>query len=151
MQESFPHSLQSVWKKIGNHSVMILSTSSDNRVSARKMSVIVYNGRFYFQTDKGYLKYRQLTENPNAALCVDNFSIEGECRFIGKPLDEKNSFFAKLYKKYFYLSYKSYSNLESEVLVEFTPSLIYSWNYELTKPYMEYWDLKNESYKKEYK
>lgn len=149
--QGFQQSVQKVWKSIGVHSTMTLATSLNNRVSARPMSVILYDGKFYFQTDKSYLKYKQLSENPKAALCVGNYSIEGECSFIGKPLDENNSFFIKPYKKHFYLAYKTYSHLDSEVLIEFVPSLIYSWNYELTKPYMEYWDCKNEIYRKEYK
>lgn len=149
--QGFQQSTQKVWKSIGVHSIMTLATGSDNRVSARSMSVILCDGKFYFQTDKSYLKYKQLSENPKAALCVGNYSIEGKCRFIGKPLDENNLFFKQLYKKHFYLAYKTYSHLENEVLIEFVPSLIYSWGYELTKPYMEYWDFKNEIYRKEYK
>ena len=70
---------------------------------------------------------------------------------MGKPLDNANSAFASAYKKHFLLAYKSYSHIEKERLLEITPTLIYSWSYELTKPYMEYWDFENRSYRKEYK
>lgn len=65
--------------------------------------------------------------------------------------DGKNAFFANAYKKHFGGSYKAYSALPTERLLEITPTLIYSWNYKLTKPYMEYWDFRNEIYRKEYK
>lgn len=151
MQIDFEKSLKTVWKKLGSHAVMVLSTSCGGVVTSRQMSVVIINGKFYFQTDKTYLKYKQLAENPNASLCFKNYSVVGICKFIGKPLDEKNKFFSGLYKKYFYLSYKQYSHLANEVLVEFTPSLIYSWNYELSKPYMEYWNFTEESYEKRHK
>lgn len=148
---NFEGNLPRLWKKIGNHGVMVLSTCSENRVTSRPISVVVIDGRFYCQTGADYLKYQQLLQNPKAALCVKNFSIEGTCRDLGKPLDSANSAFANAYKKHFLLAYKSYSHIESERLLEITPTLIYSWSYELTKPYMEYWDFENRAYRKEYK
>lgn len=145
---SFDEKLSELWKKIGTHGIMTLSTCSANRVTSRSMSMVVTDGRFYCQTDQTYLKYRQISENPNVAVCHKNFSIEGTCQCIGKPLE--NDFFIDAFKKHFYGSYKAYSDLQNEVLLEIVPTLIYSWNYKLTKPYMEYWDLKNLSYKKSY-
>ena len=145
---SFHEKLPVLWKKIGTHGIMTLSTCSANRVTSRPMSMVVINGRFYCQTDQTYLKYRQISENPNVAVCHKNFSIEGICQCIGKHLE--NDFFIEVFKKYFYGSYKVYSDLQNELLLEIVPTLIYSWNYKLAKPYMEYWDLKNFSYRKLY-
>lgn len=148
---AFNEKLQSLYKRLGTHSIMVLSTEGEGRISSRQMSVVICKGKFYFQTDKSYLKCRQLSVNPRAALSVNNYSIEGKCKFIGRPLDKENSFFISLFKKYFYISYKAYSHLPNEVLIEFSPNLVYSWNYEFTKPYMEYWDLCSGNYRKEYK
>lgn len=148
---TFEESLTKLWKKIGNHGVMVLSTCTENRVTSRPISVVVIDGKFYCQTGADYLKFKQITQNNNVALSMKNFSIEGTCRDLGKPLDSANSAFANAYKKHFLLAYKSYSNIESERLLEITPTLIYSWSYELTKPYMEYWDFENQTYRKEYK
>ena len=148
---TFDESFTKLWKKIGTHGVMTLSTCAENRVTSRQMSVVVINGKFYCQTNENYLKYKQISQNPNVALCVNNFSIEGVCRDIGKPLDEENSFAAKAFKKHFLLAYKAYSNLAEERLLEITPMLIYSWSYEGTKPYMEFWDFEASDYRKEYK
>ena len=73
---------------------------------------------------------------------VNNFSIEGVCRNVGKPLDEENSFAAKAIKKHFLSAYKAYSHLAEERLFEITPTLIYSWGYEGIKPYMDFGILK---------
>lgn len=148
---SFDEKLPNLWKKIGTHGIMTLSTCSENRVTSRPMSVVVIDGKFYCQTDQTYLKYKQILENQNVAVCHKNFSIEGVCQCIGKPLESKNDFFIRAFKKYFYGSYKAYSDLHNELLLKIIPTLIYSWNYKLTKPYMEYFDFVNSIYRREEK
>lgn len=148
---TFEENLQRLWKKIGTHDVMVLSTCSESRVTSRSMSVVVVGGKFYCQTDESYFKYKQILRNSNVALSVKNFSIEGKCRDIGKPLDDTNSEFVSAIKRYFLLAYKLYSHIENERLLEITPTLIYSWSYEFTKPYMEYWDFESQTYRKEFK
>ncbi len=149
MDTIFSEKTSELWKKIGTHGVMILSTSAENRVTSRPMSIIVYDEKFYFQTDETFLKYKQILINSNAALCLKNFSIEGKCRIMGSPLDESNRFFIELYKKYFPTSCKAYSALPTEKLLEIVPALIYSWDYELTEPFMEYFDFDNQTYRLE--
>jgi len=136
-----------LWKKFGTHNIMVLATGSDNRISSRQMSVIVHDGKFYCQTDDTYLKYKQITENPNVALSYKNFSIEGTCHIIGHPLANENSFFADRFKKHFPHSYKAYTALPTERLLEITPTVIYSWEYKLLVPYMEYFDFENQTYR----
>lgn len=151
MNSEFKTQVSMLFEKLGSHAVMTLSTGSDSRISSRPVSVIIYNGCFYFQTEENYLKFKQLSKNPNAALCVDNYSIEGRCAFIGTPTDEKNCFFSEAFKKHFYFAYKAYSELQGERLIKFTPTLIYSWKYINSKPYMEYFDFENKTYRIENK
>jgi hypothetical protein len=147
MENQFAEKAIKLWQKIGTHGIMSLATCVDNRVSSRSMSVIVHDEKFYCQTDETFLKYKQITQNPNVALCYNNFSIEGKCCIIGQPLDEYNSFFAERFKKYFFGSFEAYTALPTEKLLEIKPVLIYSWEYELTKPYMEYFDFDNQLYR----
>ena len=128
---------------------MVLSTCADGRVTSRPVSVVVIDGKFYCQTDENYLKYRQIIQNENAALCVKNFSVEGKCRSIGKPAD--NDFFISAMRKYFANAAERWSYLPSEQVLEITPRLVYSWDYENDMPYMEYRDFENLTYRKEYK
>lgn len=151
MYNYFDSKVQQFWEKIGTHAVMTLSTCSNHRVTAQPMSVIVYNQKFYCQTDKTYLKFKQISDNPNVSLCVDNFSIEGKCRCIGIPLDIDNTFFVTAFKKYYPTSFIAYSNIPTERLLEITPTLIYSWNYKFTTPYIEYINFIEKSFRKEYK
>lgn len=138
-----------MWEQIGSHGVMVLSSCCGGRVTSRPMSVVVIDGKFYCQTDESYLKFKQLMENENAALCVKNFSVEGKCRCIGKPFD--NDFFIAAMRKYFESAAERWSSIPSERVLEITPALVYSWIYENDKPYMEYWDFENRTYRKERK
>lgn len=135
------------WKTVGSRGVMILSTSAGNMVSSRPVSVAVFEGRFYFQTDESYLKYRQLAENPNAALCCKNFSIQGVCRDIGKP--SENAAFIRAMKRHYPDAVRRYSELPGERAMEFTPTLAYRWIYKGMQPYRELWSFAENSYVKE--
>lgn len=68
----------------------VLATSSSDRMTARSVSYIVLNSKIYFQTDKTFLKYKQIIKNPNAALCIDSVQIEGSAKIKEHPFDEEN-------------------------------------------------------------
>lgn len=136
-----------LWSKIGSNAVMVLSTCADNRVTSRAMSVVVIDGKFYCQTDERYPKCAQIKANPSVCLCVNNFSIEGSCSFVGKPSD--NSVFIDAMKKYYPDAVSRWSGLPTECVLEIKPRLISSWIYEENKPYIERWDFERRGYVKE--
>ena len=74
-EEKFPE----FWKEFGDHRLMVLSTSLDNIVTSRMMSVVAIDRNLYFQTDTQSGKYAQLMGNLHAALCIDNIQIRGIC------------------------------------------------------------------------
>ena len=135
---------QQLWRKIGSHGIMVLSSCAENRVTSRAMSVVVIDGKFYCQTDRRYLKCRQIMANPNVSLCVNNFSIEGECRIIGKP--SENAFFIAKMKEHFPDAVSQWSELPTECVLEITPKLVSAWIYEDNKPYIERWNFESSSY-----
>ena len=137
---------EKLWQDIGTHGVMVLSTCADNRVTSRSMTVAVIDGRFYCQTNKDYLKCRQIAQNPNVALCFSRFTIEGVCRDIGKPCD--NEFFVKALGKAYPDAVERWSSLPQECVLEITPTLIQSWIYENDIPYIETWDFSESTYAK---
>lgn len=138
---------QQLWRKIGSYGIMILSTCAENRVTSRAMSVVVIDGKFYCQTDERYLKCKQIKANPNVALSVNNFSIEGRCHIMGKPFE--NDFFINAMKEHYPDAVSRWSELPAEVLLEITPRLVSAWIYEENKPYIERWDFENQRYTKE--
>lgn len=148
-ETEFSAHLPQLWESIGTHGVMTLSACADSRVTSRPMSVVVIGGRFYCQTDEGYLKCRQIKENSNVALCCDNFSIEGVCEIIGTP--DQNKHFLSAMQEHFTSAAERWSSLPTECVLEVMPALIYSWVYENDTPYIEYWDFNNLTYRKERK
>ncbi|MGN1107631.1 MAG: pyridoxamine 5'-phosphate oxidase family protein [Huintestinicola sp.] len=149
MSTEYEEKLPLLWKNIDSHSVMTLSTCAKGRVSARPMSVVVIDGKFYCQTNISYLKCIQIRENPNVALCVKNYSIEGKCKILEEPL--KYDFFMRAMKKHYLPAVERYSSLPTERVLEITPALIYLWDYQKSKPYMEFFEFGNKKYRKEWK
>ena len=131
---------------LGTHETMVLSTSLNNKVSSRMMSIILLDGACLFQTDRNSRKYSQMKDNPNVALCVNNIQIEGICKEIGKPAG--NAEFCKLYEEFFSSAYELYTNLNSEVLFCVELVFVKKWIYENGKPYIETWDFGLKKYEK---
>ena len=135
-----------LWSSIGEYAVMVLSTCADNIVTSRSMSVVVYGGKFYCQTNKSYLKCRQIEENPNVSLCFRSYSVEGMCSMIGKPYEIPE--FISAMEKYYPDAVKRWSKLPKECVLEITPALIRSWIYENNVPYIETWNLMDNTFRK---
>ena len=131
----------------GEAKKMVLSTSANGHVTSRMISIIVMEECFYFQTDKTFRKYEQITANPNVALCIDNIQIEGACAEIGQPMDHPD--FCRLYEKHFKSSFDRYTHLANETLFQITPTYIQKWIYEDSLPYVEKFLIGQEVYSKE--
>ena len=132
---------------IGDHGIMVLSTCAGDRVTSRSMSVVVYGGRFYCQTNRDYLKYRQIAENPNVSLCFGKYSIEGVCEDAGRPYDVPG--FIPAMERAYPDAVRRWSSLDCERVLMITPTYIRSWIYEDGIPYIEQWDIVHHSYRKE--
>ncbi|WP_418633246.1 pyridoxamine 5'-phosphate oxidase family protein [Ruminococcus sp.] len=146
MTEIFEVKLRELFDRLGESRIMVLATGDGSRISARSMSVVIYDNKFCFQTDRTFVKYRQLMMNKNAALCCENISVEGTAEEIGRPVE--NARFCRLYKQHFEGSYNAYSELENEVVFRLTPKLIKMWIYENGLPYVEIYDVENQTYEK---
>lgn len=128
----------------GKGRTMVLSTSEDNIVSSRMMSVVEIDGMFYFQTDITFKKYRQLTKNHNVALCIDNIQIEGTCEEVGHPLQD--AVFCARFQECFKGSYDAYTSLENERLFCVKPTYIERWIYIQGLPHIETFSIDSQEY-----
>ena len=144
---SFGEKEKELFDSLGESRQMVLSTSLEDHVTSRMMSMIIHEGAFYFQTDRNFRKYAQLIGNPQVALCADNIQIEGICTEIGTPAE--HPVFSELYRKHFSGSYRRYSGLENERLFLVEPVYIQKWIYENSKPFVESYDFKTFRYEKE--
>ena len=132
------------YKEFGESREMVLSTSLNDIVTSRTMSIIVLDEKLYFQTDKTLRKYRQLKGNFNVSLCIGNIQIEGYCEEAGIPLE--NAEFSNAFKKHFGGSYSAYTSLKNERLFIVKPTFIERWLYIDSAPYIESFDVANKRY-----
>lgn len=135
-----------LFDEIGESRKMVLSTSFEEYVTSRMMSIVITDGTFYFQTDRIFRKYEQLQKNEKVALCIDNISVEGRCRELGHPME--NSVFLSLYEKHFPNSFKRYTGLADERLFAVKPTYIRKWIYENGESYEEIFDFESKTYEK---
>ena len=120
---------EEIIRALETEETLTLATCAGNRVTIRPMSHICQGLAVYFQTDRNSLKMQQIKENPNVALCVGTYELEGTAAFAGKPLDAENTFFAQLYKIKFPHAYALYSALDEEILVKVTLTRARQWRY----------------------
>jgi uncharacterized pyridoxamine 5'-phosphate oxidase family protein len=152
MELNYDAEVENIYKQIGDSKIMALATCSQNYPTVRLVSCIVYEGKIFLQTGTDLIKYKQICENNNVALCVDNIQIEGIANIIGKTNEKQDNEIIKImevYKGHYRNSYEAYSNKEKEILIEIVPIKITKWDYENTKPYRIFIDIKNRQIKNE--
>lgn len=55
--------LKRFYNDFGNYKNMVLSTTCENKVHSRMMSIVLIENKFYFQTDKHFLKCCDIKTN----------------------------------------------------------------------------------------
>ncbi len=134
---------------LNNNKVMVLSTSFKDRVTSRMMSVINNGIVIYFQTSINSTKYEQMLKNQNVSLCISNMQLEGKAKIKCHPYDD--IFFKENYSKTHANSFKTYSHLKEEILIEVHPTFVTFWKYDKEgNPYRDFIDIINKKAYKEY-
>lgn len=136
---------------LDTHKILVLATAANNRVSARSMSCVHIGLKICFQTSGISVKYQQIEQNPNVALCDSNVQIEGVAQIREHPLAETSSAFIGLYKVHHPGSFKTYSHLRDNVVIEVEPKLVTFWEYDSDGfPYREFLYLPERKAEREY-
>lgn len=143
---TFSEAVHAFYEPLGPAHHMVLATADDARVSARMMSVIQLDGRFYFQTDVTLRKHAQLQRNPRAALCADCLQVEGACRLLGRPMAHEP--FRAAFERAFPSACARYTALENEVLYVLEPDFAQKWIYQGGQPFVERLDYAAQAYEK---
>ncbi|MBQ4363918.1 MAG: pyridoxamine 5'-phosphate oxidase family protein [Oscillospiraceae bacterium] len=142
--DMFEEKYEKFLSDVGESRIMVLSTSENDVVSSRMMSVVRIGDRFFFQTDILLRKYRQIKTNPHVALCADNIQIEGICEEMGHPLDDAG--FRESFAKHFKGSFDAYTGLHNERLFVISPVYVQRWVYDHGVPYIESFDVAGKNY-----
>ncbi|MDR2660395.1 MAG: pyridoxamine 5'-phosphate oxidase family protein [Spirochaetaceae bacterium] len=151
MEFDYSEEIEKIYEHIGKSKTMALATSCQNHPTVRLVSYIINDKKILFQTGNDLMKYKQICENNEVGLCVDNIQIEGIANIIGKTNDKQKHIteIMEIYKKYHLNSYKTYSNIDKEVLIEIIPVKIIKWDYENGKPYRIFISINDKTVKKE--
>ncbi len=114
---------------ISQNTTWVLATATGNHVTARSIFTVNIGMNFFFQTDRNFLKYKQITINPNVALCRDNYQIEGAAKELGHPLEGKNAAINNLFRQHHALAYKRYSLIKTATMFEIRPTQVTIWKH----------------------
>ncbi|MGL5148981.1 MAG: GyrI-like domain-containing protein [Clostridium sp.] len=145
---NFNEEVSNFFNKLGDTKTMVLSTSLENEVTSRNMSIISNKNKFYFQSDVKFMKSKQINGNKNVALCFDNIEVVGYVKNIKRISDGDMVDFKLKFSKYHKSSYEAYSNLIDNRVFEVEPKLIKLYCYEGKNVYLKYIDfVKEEAYK----
>lgn len=121
---------------------LVLSTSAADRVTARMMSVIHVGLAVFFQASTESTKFEQMQQNPHVALCAGNLQLEGLAVLHGHPLAPENAFFASAYCARHPGSFKAYSGLNHNRVIEVQLTRATFWKYDAEgKPLRDFWDI----------
>ena len=106
-----------------------LAACTDEHVTIRTVSCILYENTILFKTDRNFQKTKELLRTKaNVALAKYSINIEGAAECKGLVVDEPGRRFEKLYKQYLDGSYGAYSHTDTEILFEITPRRIGVWD-----------------------
>lgn len=109
--------LEKIVQILSNTNYVILATASKNGVvTASKMCVVANGTTLYFQTDYHFEKARNIVENPNVAITIENIYFKGQARILGHAFE--NPFFVEKMKEKHYQTYENYTNLPNQILIE---------------------------------
>lgn len=118
--------LLSQFDKNGN---VVLSTSLNDVVTSRTVTVIPFNNALYFTSIKrpGAVKMAQIEKNPNVAICVNTTQITGVASILGLVSAEENSEVMAIYKEKLPESYERFAVIPSCVVIKVELTTSKSW------------------------
>ena len=109
--------LEKVIKLLSKTNYVVLATASkEGVVTASKMCMIADGTTLYFQTDSNFEKARNIMENPNVAITLENIYFKGQATIIDHP--SENKFFVEKMKEKHYQTYENYTDLPNQILIE---------------------------------
>jgi hypothetical protein len=127
-------------KALADVKEMVLSTSSDNRVTSRVVSTSCHGRKIIFLSWGHHTKCVQIRANNNVALCYDRIQIEGIASLKGNPLDIKNEVYAQIYRKQQPLYFEKFTKFKGMEIVEVEIKYIACWVKEESRYFLDHLD-----------
>ncbi|MDP4089945.1 MAG: hypothetical protein Q8930_11830 [Bacillota bacterium] len=118
--------LLSQFDKSGN---VVLSTSLNDVVTSRTVTVIPFNNALYFTSIQrpGAVKMAQIEKNPNVAVCVNTTQITGVASILGLASTEENAEVMAIYKEKLPESYERFAVVPGCTVIKVELTTSKSW------------------------
>jgi general stress protein 26 len=146
----YDQKMEDVIQSLKGDKVIVLATSSDNRVTARTVSYVNDGLDICFLSWEHHTKCVQIRDNPRVALCKHNMQIEGTAEILGNALDPKNSKYADIFKKRLPQEFQIFSSQDGMVIVKVAPTRVTTMVNLNDWLYLETLDIENgKAYRKE--
>lgn len=126
---------------LDKNKVWVLATSAGNRVTARSVNIVNDGLMLYFQTETLQDKYRQITENPQVALCFFNVQVEGMAESIGHVASDSNEAIRINYCRFHNNAYERWRYLDEQVFIAVRPTFVTMWKVVNGKPCRDFLDV----------
>lgn len=141
MNSTFEIEYELIEKELKKSGIIVLATSTNDKVTARSMCTLYHQGFIYFQTSSHLEKYKQIKANSNVALTTGYIQIEGKASIIGRWEDHPE--LCKEYCKKHLKSYDTYKHLPTQEVVKVKIERVKNWRYLDGVPYMIDLSMKN--------
>jgi len=130
----FKDVLSGLLTRIDTQGQVTLATSEEDHVTARIVSIVVYDGKIAFQTSSNLKKFKQLQENPNCAFSFGEVQIIGTAEIKGLASEDKK--FQEIYKQKYPKPFIDFDKMTTSHVIEVTPKIARLWTHELNEPYL---------------
>ena len=121
MMAAFQETKDLLWQQLGQSKEMVMATSYQDQVTARTMSLVVYEEKLYFISSGNTAKIAQLKNNPRTALCLDGIRLLGQVSLHGHPSDAANQAVAAAHQAAFPFWFNRFKDMPEAILAEITP------------------------------
>jgi general stress protein 26 len=144
--EEFIRAKKELWNYLDTHKIWVVATGNEEDVTASNMCILSCQEHIYFQTDRRFEKFRNISANGHIALCYGNYRMKGTAKILGPTTSKENAGIMAAYQQVHPDSYRRYSNKPEGMLIEAVPTEIKIWDYIDGKPYIAYLDLMKQQY-----
>lgn len=152
----FPNTMQRMISVLSDVKEMVLSTSSNDRVTSRIVSTAFHEQKIIFMSWGHHTKCVQMRDNPAVALCnvtgklYDNVQVEGIASILGDALAVDNMEYIDVYKKKQPDYFKMFSGYKGMQLVVVEIKRLFCFGFEGMELYTDRIDLENETAYRKY-
>ena len=104
---------------------IVATANKKGEISTAQMCLINDGLTIYLQTDRTFEKIKNLSENNNIAINCGAYNFKGKAKILNHPT--LNKIFIKKIKEKHPKTFRHYTNLNNEVLIEIKPTECKIW------------------------